>query len=531
MADSGGLQGMPTTEQYYSFLVVPRDGLGDGPEHLYSGEYVACEGHVLAQLPPEPAVLVTPKQSDTIIESSVHFTWTTGTGASQYQLYVGSSPGAFDYAKVMAGTLQSATVSGLPTDGRRIYVRLWSLQPWDWLYSDSVFDTTDAAGAAVLSSPAQGMAITESAVAFAWTPGNASQYWLYLGSAPGANDYGRFAGDARLNITTSDLPLNGQTIYARVWSLLPSGWVATDAAFEATNPAGAAVLNYPAEGQTLTGASALCAWTGAADASKYLLYLGSAPGMNDLGIYDGGNNLSVETADLPVDGRTIYARVWSLRPGGWVATDSSFVAADAAASGASVLAWPAEGTALSETSVAFTLTRGGATSGGPPAPGEYWLYLGSSAGANDYGAYHCTYSCIYGTRTRTLTATSLPTDGRTIYTRVWTYLNGQWLATDSAFTTSNSGGAAVLNRPAQGEVLAGNTVTFTWNAGIGASQYQLYVGSTPGANDYGIYGRDTNLSAAVSGLPTDGRRVYARIWTLLPGGWTATDYSFLSGPS
>ena len=487
------------------------------------------EGHVLP-LQATPSVLLTPQEGSTIVESSVYFTWTTGTGASQYQLYVGSSPGAYDYAKVMAGTLQTATVSGLPTDGRRVYVRLWSLQPWNWLYSDTAFDTADASGAGVLASPAQGMTITESAVAFTWTPGSSSsRYWLYLGSAPGANDYGRFGGDANLSATTRDLPLNGQTVHARVWSLLPSGWVATDTSFEAVNPEGSAVLNYPAEGQALTGAAVLCAWTAAADATKYLLYLGSAPGANDLGIYDGADNLSVETADLPVDGRTIYTRVWSLRPGGWVATDSSLVAVNAAATGAAVLAAPAEGSPLSETSVLFTLTRGGASRAGPPAPWEYWLYLGSSVGANDYGSYHCTYSCVSGTRT--VTASNLPIDGRPIYSRVWTCLNGQWLATDSVFDTSNPGGAAVLNSPAQGDVFAGSTVTFAWSAGAAASQYHLYVGSTQGANDYGIYGRDSSLSATVTGLPTDGRRVHVRIWTLLPAGWTSTDYSFRSGPS
>ena len=59
------------------------------------------------------------------------FTWSSVNGSGSYGLYVGSSRGAGDYyRREEFGT--RATVTGLPTDGRLLYVSLWSRVEGGW---------------------------------------------------------------------------------------------------------------------------------------------------------------------------------------------------------------------------------------------------------------------------------------------------------------------------------------------------------------------------------------------------------------
>ncbi len=58
-------------------------------------------------------------------------------GASGHWLYVGNSQGAFDiYSSGDLGSSTSHTATGLPVDGRTLYVRLWTLQGGTWLFND-----------------------------------------------------------------------------------------------------------------------------------------------------------------------------------------------------------------------------------------------------------------------------------------------------------------------------------------------------------------------------------------------------------
>ena len=70
---------------------------------------------------------------------SFTFEWTAGTGVTEYTLWVGSSPAGFDLYDSSTGTNQSATVSGLPTDGSNLYVRLYSKIDGAWQYYDYTY--------------------------------------------------------------------------------------------------------------------------------------------------------------------------------------------------------------------------------------------------------------------------------------------------------------------------------------------------------------------------------------------------------
>src|SRR5204863_10161350 len=84
------------------------------------------------------AQLSAPVPGSTLTGSTVTFTW-AGTGVPGYQLSVGTAPAGGDLFDQVVGTSLSATVTGLPTNGSTVYVRLWSLIGSVWNYRDYTY--------------------------------------------------------------------------------------------------------------------------------------------------------------------------------------------------------------------------------------------------------------------------------------------------------------------------------------------------------------------------------------------------------
>ena len=69
---------------------------------------------------------MSPSNGDTLTDASQLFTWTGSANTTEYWLYVGSTLGANDILNSGSlGTSTSTTVSGLPTNGSTLHVRLW----------------------------------------------------------------------------------------------------------------------------------------------------------------------------------------------------------------------------------------------------------------------------------------------------------------------------------------------------------------------------------------------------------------------
>ena len=80
--------------------------------------------------------------------------------------------------------------------------------------------------------------------------------------------------------------------------------------------------------------------------------------------------------------------------------------------------------------------------------------------------------------------------------------------------TGTSENEASVTSPIACSVLPGPTVTFNWQAGSGATAYYLSLGSTGvGSNNIFNTGKRTVTSWAATGIPTDGRTIYARLTT------------------
>ncbi|HEX6737468.1 MAG TPA: hypothetical protein VF310_04245, partial [Vicinamibacteria bacterium] len=91
--------------------------------------------------------IYSPAPGSTLPGATVTFLWTDGFGASTYWLYVGNSLGGNDIYSASQGLTTEGTVSRLPTDGRTLYVRLWSwIDGQGWIFSDYTYRAAGGTG-------------------------------------------------------------------------------------------------------------------------------------------------------------------------------------------------------------------------------------------------------------------------------------------------------------------------------------------------------------------------------------------------
>jgi hypothetical protein len=241
------------------------------------------------------------------------------------------------------------------------------------------------------------------------------------------------------------------------------------------------------------------------------LFVGST-GPGSYNLFYQGNTLatSVTVGGLPANGETLYARLYTKFGGVLEYNDYIYTAV---AQAPAVLVSPMPGATLPGTCVTFTWTAvTGAT--------DYEFFIGSTGA----GSYNLFYSG--NTLATSLMACGLPTSGATLYARLYTKFNGTLEYSDYTFKAVSQP-PATLTAPANGSTLTGTSVTFTWTAATGATDYELFVGST-GPGSYNLYysGHKAVTSLTVNGLPTNGETVYARLYTNFNGTLEYSDYTF-----
>ena len=229
-----------------------------------------------------------------------------------------------------------------------------------------------------------------------------------------------------------------------------------------------------------------------------------------------GGVASLSTTSLPAGSDTLhvsYAGAGNFLPGN-SANISHTVESTAA------MISPTPSTVLAGPKVTFTWST-------RPAATQYALRLGTTVGGNN----------IYASgpiAATTTTVSTLPTNGQTIHARLTTFFGSSQIWTDYVYTAPTK---AALTSPTPG-LLNSPTITFNWSAGTGATSYALRLGAAVGGNSYYASGAITATSATVSGLPTNGSSIYARLTTFFGSTQVYTDYvytaptkAFLTSPT
>jgi hypothetical protein len=368
-----------------------------------------------------PAEMQSPAPGSRLTDSTITFTWTQSATALEYILYVGTTGGAQNLLAQNTGLATSFTVNNLPTDGTRLYFRLWSHLPDNWYYNDYIY--TAAGGTTTLAqmfSPAPATILTGLSATFKWTKSaTALEYFFYLGTTVGAQNLMAQNTGLATSFTVNNLPTDGSVLYIRLWSHLPDNWYYNDYVYGAAGATTTlAQIFLPAPGSTLTGPSTTFAWTKSATALEYILYIGTTAGAQNLLAQNTGLATSFTVSKLPTDGTRLYFRLWSHLPDNWYYNDYVY------SGGTTTLAQmilPAPGSTLSGPITTFTWTKSTTAS-------EYYVYIGTTVGSQN----------LFGLNTGPATSVTaaLPANGVTLYLRLWSHLPDNWYYNDYVYTAA-----------------------------------------------------------------------------------------------
>jgi len=467
----------------------------------------------------QQASLTAPAAGSRLPGASVTFSWTTGGGVTQYELWLGStgvgSSNIFNSGAI-GGT--SVNFTAVPTNGVLLYARLWSMINGKWQSADYTFTEAGSPTKAMLASPAPGSLLAGANVTFSWTAGaGPTQYELCLsGIAAGQCEAFNSGPISATSVNVPNVPVNGVLLYARIYSRINGAWQPFDCTYTEAGSPTLAALKSPAPGSVLAGSSATFSWSAGAGPTAYVLWLGTT-GIGSANILNSGtlgaSTTSVTVNNLPVHGVKLYARMWSMISGTWRSVDFTYTEAGTPALAA--LTSPAPGGVLAGSSATFAWNPGS----GPTA---YELWLGTTG----VGSANIINSGTLGTSTTSVRVNNIPTNGVKVYARMWSQINGAWQSIDYTYTESGTAVPATLKSPAAGSQLLGSNATFSWTAGAGPTQYELWLGTTGmGSNDLFNSGPTTNTSVNVTGLPMKGVLIYVRLYSMLSGIWQPIDYT------
>jgi hypothetical protein len=460
----------------------------------------------------------TPNESAAIAGAAYVFTRSAGVWSQQAYLKpaaVGSTQAGDSFGWSVAVSEETVVVGAYLEDSSTVGVNTTPNEASTDSGAAYIFNVpgsgTVGGTKAVMTSPAPGSTLSGSSVTFTWSAAaGAVAYWLDVGSAQGqANIFGQNVALATSQ-TLNGIPTDGSTLYVKLWTLLDGAWLSNDYTYKAGGTNTKAVITSPASGSTLSGASATFTWSAAAGAGAYWLDVGSAQGQGNLFGQNVGLATSQTVNGLPTDGSTVYVKLWTLLGGTWPSSDYTYKAGAGSTKAAMLI--PAPTTVLGGASVTFTWSAGsGATA--------YWLDVGSAQGQAN----------IFGQNVALATSQTLngiPTDGSTLYVKLWTLRGGAWQFNDYTYKAAGGNTKSVITSPVPSSALSGSSVTFTWSTVSGAVVYWLNVATVAGGSN--LYNQSSGLttSQTVTGLPSDGSTIYVRLWTGSTSGYQYNDYTF-----
>jgi len=164
-------------------------------------------------------VLTSPAPGSTLPSTSATFTW-TASGGQGYWLFVGTTGvGSKNIIDTGQQSATSATVSGLPSNGTKLYVRVYSRVNGTLYFNDYTY--TSYMEPPVMTSPSPGTTLGGTSATFTWTAASSGNqgYWLFLGTTGVGSKNLYDSGQQTATFASfSGLPTNGVTIYARVYT-------------------------------------------------------------------------------------------------------------------------------------------------------------------------------------------------------------------------------------------------------------------------------------------------------------------------
>jgi hypothetical protein len=469
---------------------------------------------------PTPSTLSTPS---ILTGSSVTFHWSSGSGVTAYVFNLGTTGvGSRDVYASGSITATSALVNSIPVNGATLYARLYWKINGTLSYADYTYTEKGTPAPGVLNSPTPNTLtpLTGASQTFSWSAGSGvTEYIFHLGNLGVGSDNLYAQGSTTTTFANvTGIPVNGAKLYARLYSEIDGVLQYTDYTYYELGTPAAAVLNTPTPSTILSSTfNGTFSWSAGSGVTAYIFHLGTKGiGSDDLYAQGSTTALSANVTGIPQSGVTLYARLYSDISGVWTSADYTYTASGTTA--ASVLNSPTPGTILS-----------------PTFNGIFSWSAGSGVAANIFrlGSQGVGSDDLYnsGSVTVTTETVAVPTNGGTLFARLYSEINGAWTSSDYTYTESGTPAVAVLLTPTPSTLtpLTSSSQAFGWSTGTGVTAYMLWVGSKGiGSNNLYDVGSTLLTTATVTGLPTTGVKLYVRLWSEIDGAWQSADYTYIA---
>ena len=193
----------------------------------YSNQYT-FEAYSVSAL---QAVLTSPAPNNSmppmLPDSSVTFTWSTGTGAYAYYLDVGTTGQANHYYSANQGTGTSVTVYGLPIDGSTVVVTVYTQFTMNGTWYPNAYNFTalnPSVDNAMMQTPMPNTTLSGSSVTFTWSTGTgAYAYYLDVGNNTSVNAYYSQNQGNGTSVTVNTLPTDGSAVVVTLYTQYTNG--------------------------------------------------------------------------------------------------------------------------------------------------------------------------------------------------------------------------------------------------------------------------------------------------------------------
>jgi outer membrane protein assembly factor BamB len=406
---------------------------------------------------------------------AVQLTWTAASGATSYNVYVATSPGAEPVMPTLTGVAAAATSVTMTnlTPGTRYYFTVKAVAT-----AGISAASNEVTAIPVAPMPASNLtAVAGSAnVKLTWSASiNAASYNIYMGTSAG----GEASSAVMTSITSTSATLTGLTPGTSYYFTVKA--VTNGATSAASNEAAAIPLvTAPPASFAATAAvgGAAFTWVASPGATSYQLYIGTAAGAESASPSQSGIT-GTAAAISNLNGAMTYYAILRSVAGGVASAASNEVSFTA-------LRFPAPQNLVLTPGVGQIAVSWNAS---PGATG-YSVYLGTSAGGES------------ATPAQTVTGLQAVFTGLTSASTYYFYVQA---TTGIGPSLPSAEVSAMPKAPAGPTNLAAtggmNEVTLTWSASSGATSYNVYQGTSAGGESATpVQTGITGLSTAISGL-------------------------------
>lgn len=265
------------------------------------------------------ARLISPEPSKTLTNNRHTFRWSKPPNTNAYDLIIGTKGfGSNDIRKSEVSYSDKITVSNLPSDGKAVYVRLWTqyrsqLTDWKntWRYRDyRITGYSPHIDTASLLRPKPGSIIQTQSTVFSWDAPTGSQAFdLTVGTQGAGSDNIRQSKVIKntSQITVNNIPENNGTLYVRLWTLKNDNWSYSDFTYQ-LNKTKAELLGLK-NNSTIKSGKRTLQWDAPSRVTHYDIVIGTkGPGSDNIRSTAPflGNTLKTQ---LPKG--KVYVRLWT----------------------------------------------------------------------------------------------------------------------------------------------------------------------------------------------------------------------------